>query len=135
MRIPKDVEPDAYLQAKHFCWQYSRYKREYAELANTYNGISTDGMPRGNNISNPVANATERREKLANKIQLIESVAHHVGDDLYPYVLAGMTRKDTGGKNCEISYDDLNREARIPCSRTSFHILRQQAWKEIMWQL
>lgn len=135
MRIPKDVDPDEYMQAKHFCWQYNRYKREYEELANTYNGISTDGMPHGNGISNPVANAAERREKLSGKITIIESVAHHVGDDLYPYLLAGITEKDRHGRNCEISYEDLNSQLHIPCSRTSFHLLRQQAWKEVMRQL
>lgn len=135
MRIPKGVDTDGYLQAKHFCWQYKRYKREYNELANTYNGINQDGMPRGNGVSNPVANAAERREKLAAKIELIEKTAANVGKDLAPYLLIGITEKSTRGDNREISYDDLCKIDSIPLSPASFNALRRECWKEIMQQL
>ena len=63
-----------YLELLHFCRQYDDWKRE----ANSLLGISAirmDGLPHGTGISDPVARAAERRERLLAKISVVEGCA------------------------------------------------------------
>lgn len=61
-------------ELRNFCRQYDDWKTE----ANTLLGIRAikmDGLPHGSGISDPVARAAERRERLLAKMSIIEGCA------------------------------------------------------------
>jgi len=63
-----------YNELRNFCRQYDDWKRE----ANTLLGIRAikmDGLPHGSGISDPVARAAERRERLLAKMSIVEGCA------------------------------------------------------------
>lgn len=117
-----------YLMTVHFCLSYKELKREYAELTSTYNGINMDGMPHGNGISDPTARNAIRRAKLAEKIDIIEHTAEEVGEDLYEYLLMGVTEKG-------MTYEWLREKKGMPCGKNEYYTMRKKYYKEIFRQL
>lgn len=129
MRVPAQDSPywlpkHTYISVVHFCYGYPEYKRRYDELCQTYKGINTDGMPHGNGISDPVAQAVEQREKLSKKIEMIENTADEVGGDLASYLKRGVTDE-------KATYNYLHEILRMPCGRETYYLLRRKFYKKI----
>lgn len=81
--IPKD----RYLELLHFCRQYPEWKREASSLLGV-RGMKTDGQPRGTGKSDPVAIAAERRERLMEKIAIVDGCAREVaGGEWYAAII------------------------------------------------
>lgn len=68
-----------YNELRAFCLQYPLWKAEAESLLGV-GGQKLNGMPHGSGVGDPVARAAERREKLIEKISLVESVARSVDD-------------------------------------------------------
>lgn len=68
-----------YNELRAFCLQYPLWKAEAESLLGV-GGQKLNGMPHGSGVGDPVARAAERREKLIEKIGLVESVARSVDD-------------------------------------------------------
>lgn len=68
-----------YNELRAFCLQYPLWKAEAESLLGV-GGQKLNGMPHGSGVGDPVARAAERREKLIEKIDLVESVARSVDD-------------------------------------------------------
>ena len=71
------IQKDRYLELLHFCRQYMDWKREASSLVGI-RGQDMDGMPHGNGVGDPVARAAERRERLLERIALIDRCAQSV---------------------------------------------------------
>ena len=79
-----------YYELKHFCLQYPEWKKIYKEI---------DGYPESKfspvknlgNVFDPVIKAYERREEYINKIEMIERCAKAADEQLYGYLLHGVT--------------------------------------------
>lgn len=71
------ISVDRYRELLNFCRQYQEWKAEANSLLGI-RALNMDGQPRGNNISNPVATAAEKREKLLAKIEIVEECANAV---------------------------------------------------------
>ena len=73
------ISKDRYIELLHFCRQYQEWKREASTLLGI-RAIKADGQPRGSGKADPVAMAAERREKLMEKIAIVDECARAVGN-------------------------------------------------------
>ena len=73
------ISKDRYIELLHFCRQYPEWKREASTLLGI-RAIKADGQPRGSGKADPVAMAAERREKLMEKIAIVDECARAVGN-------------------------------------------------------
>ena len=71
------ISRDRYGQLLHFCRQYPEWKTEANSLLGI-RAIKADGLPHGNVKSDPVAAAAEKREKLVEKIRIVDECARAV---------------------------------------------------------
>ena len=68
------ISPSRYSELLHFCRQYPEWKKEANSMLGV-RAIKADGMPHGNGKSDPVAAAAEKREKLIEKIGIVDECA------------------------------------------------------------
>ena len=71
------ISQDRYRELLHFCRQYPEWKTEANSLLGI-RAIKADGLPHGSGKSDPVAAAAERREKLIEKIAIVDTCARAV---------------------------------------------------------
>lgn len=77
-------------QLYYFCLQYNELIEEKEGLYSV--GCATfDGMPHGNDISDPTARIAERAARLHRDIELIEQTAIEACGELYPWILKAVT--------------------------------------------
>lgn len=68
------ISQDRYRELLHFCRQYQEWKTEANSLLGI-RGIRMDGQQHGSGKSDPVAMAAEKREKLIEKIAIVDDCA------------------------------------------------------------
>ena len=68
------ISQDRYRELLHFCRQYPEWKTEANSLLGI-RAIKQDGQPHGTGKSDPVAMAAERRERLVDKIRIVDECA------------------------------------------------------------
>ncbi len=73
------ISVDRYRELLHFCRQYPEWKTEANSLLGI-RAIKMDGQPHGSGVSDPVAMAAEKREKLMTKIEIVDNCARAIGD-------------------------------------------------------
>ena len=71
------ISKDRYIELLHFCRQYPEWKIEANSLLGI-RAIKMDGQPHGSGKSDPVAMAAEKREKLIEKIQIVDECAKRI---------------------------------------------------------
>jgi len=71
------ISQDRYQELLHFCRQYPEWKLEANSLIGI-RAIKVDGQPHGNGKSDPVAQMAERREKLIEKIAIVDECARAI---------------------------------------------------------
>ena len=72
------ISADRYRELLHYCRQYPEWKAEANSLLGI-RAIKMDGQPHGSTTSDPVAQAAERRERLMEKIELVDKCAREIG--------------------------------------------------------
>lgn len=72
------ISKDRYQELLHYCRQYPEWKTEANSLLGI-KAVKMDGQPHGSGKSDPVAMAAERRDRLLNKIQLVDACAREIG--------------------------------------------------------
>ena len=72
------ISKDRYQELLHYCRQYPEWKTEANSLLGI-RAVKMDGQPHGNNKSDPVAMAAERRYRLMEKIKLVDDCAREIG--------------------------------------------------------
>ena len=73
------ISRDRYIELLHFCRQYPEWIREAGSLLGIQ-AMKQDGQPHGNGKSDPVATAAERRERLMQKIGVVDACAREIGN-------------------------------------------------------
>lgn len=73
------ISVDRYRELLHFCRQYPEWKTEANSLLGI-RAIKMDGQPHGSGVSDPVAMAAEKREKLMTKIEIVDDCARAIDD-------------------------------------------------------
>lgn len=72
------ISADRYRELLHFCRQYPEWKTEANSLLGI-RAIKMDGQPHGSGVSDPVAMAAEKRERLMAKIEIVDKCAREIG--------------------------------------------------------
>ena len=72
------ISKDRYQELLHYCRQYPEWKTEANSLLGI-KAVKMDGQPHGSGKSDPVAMAAERRDRLLNKIKIVDDCAREVG--------------------------------------------------------
>ena len=106
------MDKNRYLELKHFCLQYSTWKKLYTEI---------DGIPNRKfspvknlkNNSDPVFHAVERREEYLDKIKMVEEAVRIADSELYDYLLKGVTEG--------ISYYGLRLQYDMPACKDRYY--------------
>ena len=81
------ISKDRYMELLHFCRQYPEWKAEANSLLGI-RAIKADGQPHGTGKSDPVALAAERRERLLQKIGIVDECARAIsGGEWYAAII------------------------------------------------
>lgn len=121
---PYWIEKHRYYELKHFCLQYSIWKKAYASL----DGFGRRPMELAifiatGDISDPTAKIGIARAYYSERIRMIERVAEQTDVQLAPYILQGVT------EGC--SYDILKVRMGIPCCKDTYYEL----YRRFFWLL
>ena len=117
------ISQDRYQELLHFCRQYPEWKRE-AALMLGIRAVKSDGMPHGNGTSDPVAMAAERREKLMEKIGIVDECARAVDGGAW---YASIIQNVCIGK----SYEQMDR-ALMPTSDKNVYYRKRREFFELL---
>ena len=117
------ISQDRYQELLHFCRQYPEWKTEANSLLGI-RAIKVDGLPHGNGTSDPVHMAAERREKLMEKIAIVDECARAIEDGEWH---AAIIQNVCIGK----SYSQMDR-ALMPTSDSNAFFKRRREFFDIL---
>ena len=118
------IDKHRYYELKHFCLQYSEWKKSYASCCEAIIFASKyDRLPASNMPSDLTAKYATLRAQYADKIKLIEATAKAADDFLYPYILKAVTEG--------LSYTYLKSRLDIPCGRDMYY----DRYRKFFWLL
>ena len=116
------IEKHRYYELKHFCLQYTTWKKAYAAMLNLNipSAVMSD-TPHNKYIGNPTAKQAEALAYYSEKIDLIERISRETNSELSTYILQAVTEG--------VSYDYLRSILEIPCNRrTYYELYRRFFW-------
>ena len=117
------ISQDRYQELLYFCRQYPEWKSEAASLLGI-RAVKMDGLPHGSGKSDPVAMAAERREKLMEKISIVDECARAIGEGLW---YAAIIQNVCIGR----SYEQMDR-ALMPTSDKNAYFKRRREFFELL---
>lgn len=117
---PYWISPYEFRTAYYFALQYREWKQEYEILASKGPGAVTYGESVN---GDPRESSTERNgmklAELSTKINMIEQALHDAADDIYDYMLIGVTEEGT-------SFNYLRNKYDIPCGKNYYYKSRRR---------
>lgn len=104
-----------YYELKHFCLQYSFWKKLYLALESDVNVKSSfmQFMETGTTNGDPTAKQAMRMASYSRRIELIENAAKETDPDLSDYILKAVTEG--------LSYDHMKMNYDIPCGKDMYY--------------
>ena len=118
------IDKHRYYELKHFCLQYSEWKKIYASCCEAVIfGSRFERMPASNMPSDITAKYAMMKVHYGDRIKLIEKCAKEADDFLYPYILKAVTE--------ELSYTHLKARHDIPCGRDMYY----DRYRKFFWLL
>ena len=118
------IDKHRYYELKHFCLQYSEWKREYSKCAESIIFTSQlDRLPSNNRPSDLTAKYAIQKAFYQQRIQMIELAARDADDFLYPYILKAVTEG--------LSYTYLKAKLDIPCGKDMYY----DRYRRFFWLL
>lgn len=117
------ISQDRYRELLHFCRQYPEWKKEASSLLGI-RAVKADGMPHGNGKSDPVAVAAEKREKLIEKIGIVDKCARAVDEGAW---YASIIQNVCIGR----SYEQMDR-ALMPTSDKNAYFKKRREFFELL---
>ncbi|MCC8152095.1 MAG: hypothetical protein LIO96_11760 [Lachnospiraceae bacterium] len=121
------IEKHRYYELKHFCLQYPTWKKKYDYLAHDLGLVSPSGCIKSELIADGIIDRTSEKAvelaHIANKISLLRVVTLKTDRELGSYILKGVSRG--------VSYDALNTEEALPCSKDTYYDL----YRKFFWLL
>lgn len=118
------IDKHRYYELKHFCLQYSEWKRAYAScnesiiFATNLESVRTSNIP-----SDLTAKYALKKMYYGGRIELIERIAKDADEFLYPYILKAVTEG--------LSYTYLKAKLNIPCGRDMYY----DRYRKFFWLL
>ena len=117
------ISQDRYRELLHWCRQYPEWKTEANSLLGI-RAIKADGLPHGNGKSDPVAAAAERREKLIEKIAIVDECARAIDGGAW---FASLIQNICIGR----SYEQMDR-ALMPTSDKNAYFKKRREFFELL---
>ena len=118
------IDKHRHYELKHFCLQYPKWKKAYAELNNI--GISLSKIERESSTNipgDPTAKCAIKKAYYRERIRLVEDIAMRADEYLYKYILKAVTE--------ELSYTYLKSKLEIPCGRDMYY----DRYRKFFWLL
>lgn len=118
------IDKHRYYELKHFCLQYPEWKKAYADYSELYASSAMFERRRNHNIPSDITSkyATKKAE-LKTKLDLIENAAIEADEDLYEYILKGVTEG--------LSYTYLKAKMEMPCGKDMYY----SRYRKFFWLL
>lgn len=118
------IDRHRHYELKHFCLQYPMWRKAYADLLDLGISASTfDRLPASNVHTDLTAKYAIRKAYYAEKIKLVESIAMEADEELYEYIMKGVTEG--------FSYTYLKTIDNIPCSKDTYY----DRYRRFFWLL
>ena len=118
------IDKHRHYELKHFCLQYPKWKKAYADLIDLSISLSnTDGVRSGSIIGNPTERCAMERAYYAERIKMVERAAIDADEYLWKYILRAVTEG--------LSYTYLQTQLDIPCSRDTYY----DRYRRFFWLL
>lgn len=118
------IDKHRYYELKHFCLQYTEWKKAYANCNESIIFASNLEKTSSNNIpSDLTAKYAMRRAQYGDKIKLVERLVKETDEYLYPYILKAVTEN--------LSYTYLKAKLEIPCGRDMYY----NRYRKFFWLL
>lgn len=118
------IDKHRHYELKHFCLQYPKWKKSYADLLDLGITLSkTDDVRRGSVMGNPTERCATERAYYAEKIKMVERAAMDADESLWTYILKAVTEG--------LSYTYLQTKLDIPCSRDTYY----DRYRRFFWLL
>ena len=118
------IDKHRYYELKHFCLQYSKWKKAYAACNDSLIfAANFDKMPSSNVHSDVTAKYAMKKVLYSDRIKLIDDAAKEADDFLYPYILRAVTEG--------LSYTYLKASLDIPCGRDMYY----DRYRKFFWLL
>ena len=117
------ISQDRYRELLHFCRQYPEWKTEANSLVGI-RAIKADGQPHGSGKSDPVAMAAEKREKLIEKITIVDECARAIDNGAW---YASIIHNVCMGR----SYEQMDR-ALLPTSDKNAYFKKRREFFDLL---
>lgn len=117
------IERHRYYELKHFCMQYSNWRKIYYSLDGWNGRRDLIDVKKTVNINDQTAKIAQKRAYYAERMDMIERVARKTDEGLSRYILIGVTQG--------ISYDILKVKFNIPCGKDTYYDL----YRRFFWLL
>lgn len=116
------IDRHRYYELKHFCLQYSIWKKAYSGISSMNSSFYDFTRANGTNkINKPVENCAELSIFYSTRIEMLERIAKETDPVLSDYILKAVTNG--------ISYDYLKTRLGIPCCKdTYYNLYRRFFW-------
>ena len=118
------IDRHRYYELKHFCFQYSIWKKAYAGLDGLSKRPDELAMHfKTTERGDPTARCAEAKAFFSDRMDMLERAAKAADPDLWTYILKAVTEGFT--------YDQLNARFDIPCSKDVYYDL----YRKFFWLL
>lgn len=113
------ITRDRYRELMYFCMQYPEWK---SHIEYGLSGVSQDGQPHGNTVSNPVETQGMKNAEYAYKINMVDDAAAEADKFLQKYIIKAVTE----GTSFEYLYAPCGRRQFYEARRKFFYILSKK---------
>lgn len=117
------INKHRYYELRYFCLQYPEWKRKYAELSHINTSQLGSIHYSKYNYSDPTGLKAITKACYANRINIVELAAREADENLYCYILKGVTEG--------MSYTQLKTQLGIPCSKDTYY----DRYRRFFWLL
>lgn len=119
------IDKHRFYELKHFCLQYSVWKRNYVLLSGLSRGSANEiGIFNyGLKLNSPTENCAIAKKRYLDNMELVENACEYADRDLRSYILEAVTK----GR----SYTYLSTVLGIPCSRDTYY----DRYRKFFWIL
>lgn len=127
------ISKHEFYMTMHFALQYPEWKKALRNMSDTSKAITYSDMPKGNMSPDPTGDLVEKREKLYDKVLLVERSAKaavyedimgrmcvpNVRKQIYQMLLRGVTEEG-------VTYNTLRVTGNIPCCRNVYNRMKRR---------
>ncbi len=114
-----DISKHRYMELLHHCLQYPEWKEELKNQTHTVRSVNISDLPVSTVKSNPTEELAIRRLQLRAKCEMIEQTVLETDEELYQYILLGVTEEYA-------SYNYLHMMKDIPCSHNTYYARKRK---------